>query len=62
MSPSADEETRLAWKFATEQRKIVCEIECPLVTIAKKCGLKRMPQQSDEDYTEACMAVIARVR
>lgn len=61
ISTSADEETRLAWKFATDQRRIVCEIECPLLAIAKKCGLKRLPEQSDSDYTEACMAVIYRV-
>ena len=55
---SANAETKLAWNFAIDQRKIACDLQCPLVNIARQCGLTRAPNQSDEDYVEMCTAVI----
>jgi len=40
----------------------VCDIECPLKELAKKCGLKRLTEQSDQEYIDACNAVIIKVR
>jgi len=62
ISPDADEETKLAWKFAIDQRVVMCDIECPLVELARKCGLKRMVEQSDKEYMDACNAVIIKAR
>ena len=41
---------------------IVCDLQCPLQSIAKICGLTRLAQQSDRDYTDACNAVIREKR
>lgn len=40
----------------------MCDLQCPLQSIAKICGLTRLPAQSDADYTDACNAVISEKR
>ena len=58
LADDADLETKLAWQFATEQREKVCAIQCPITfKIQPKCGLERLPGQSDLEYELACEAL-----
>lgn len=59
LAEDADLETRLAWEFAIEQRRITCNIQCP--PPEKDCSLTRMEGQSLVDYLEACRVLQAEI-
>lgn len=57
LDPDSDEETKLAWEFATEQYEKVCNIECP--PPPKDCPFEQLVEQSESDWRDACATYTA---